>query len=136
LGTGRLSSAAASRRLGGKCSRYPGADRIARSARRDAAEPDAVERHAPVPQGDERVVSDDEMVEKVDVEETARGKRLGGQVEIVGGWGRIAGRVVVDKDHARRVEPDGVPEQLTDPDQRRRHVALVNGLFIPIVHVW
>ena len=35
-------------------------------------------------------------------------------------------RVVVDEDHAGRVEPDRVAEQLADPDQRRRHVALVD----------
>ena len=35
--------------------------------------------------------------------------------------------MVVDQDHARRVEPDGVTEQLADPHQRRRDVALVDG---------
>ncbi len=40
---------------------------------------------------------------------------------------RIARRMVVDEDQPGRVEPDGVAEQLADADQRRRHVALVDG---------
>ena len=53
-------------------------------------------------------MADDEVVEQVDVEEPAGGQRLGGEVEIVGRRRRVAARVVVDEDQARRVEPDGV----------------------------
>jgi hypothetical protein len=33
----------------------------------------------------------------------------------------------VDEDHAARVEADGIAEELTDPDERRRHVTDVDG---------
>ena len=39
---------------------------------------------------------------------------------------RVARRMVVDEDHAGRVEPDRVAEQLADPHQRRADVALVD----------
>ena len=86
-----------------------------------------VEGHAAVAQRHVRVVADDEVVEQVDVEQAAGRERLGREVQVVRGRRRVARRVVVDEDHARRVEPDGVPEQLADPDERRRHVALVDG---------
>ena len=95
------------------------------AARARVARP--VERHAPVAQRDVRVVADDEVVEQLDVEQPAGRQRLGGQVEVVRRRRRVARRVVVDEDDAGRVEPDRVAEELADPDQRRRHVALVDG---------
>ena len=85
-----------------------------------------VEGHAPVAQRDVRVVADDQVVEQLDVEQTARGEGLGRQVEVVRGGRRVARRMVVDQDHARRVEPDGVAEELADTHQRRADVALVD----------
>ena len=71
-------------------------------------------------------MADDEVVEQGDVEQPAGGERLRGQVQVVGRRRRVAARVVVDEDDARRVEPDRVAEQLADPDQRRADVALVD----------
>ncbi len=42
-----------------------------------------IEGDAAIAERDERVVSDDEMVEQVDVEQSAGGQRLGRQVEVV-----------------------------------------------------
>ena len=53
------------------------------------------------------------------VEQPAGGDRLGGQVEIVRARRRVARRVVVDEDDARRVLADRVAEELADADQRR-----------------
>ena len=71
-------------------------------------------------------MADDQVVEDLDVEEAPGGERLGRQVQVVRRRGRVARRVVVDQDDASRVEPDRVAEQLTDTNQRRGHVALVD----------
>jgi hypothetical protein len=70
-------------------------------------------------------VADDEVVEQVDVEEAACSQRLGGEVQVVGRWRRIAARMVVDEDHSRGIKADGVAKQLADPDERGAYVALV-----------
>ena len=57
-------------------------------------------------------MADHEVVKKLDVEEPAGGERLGGQVQVVGGRSRVAARVVMDEDHARGIEPDGVAKEL------------------------
>ena len=49
------------------------------------------------------------------------------EMRVVRGQRRVARRVVVDEDHARGVESDGVAEEFADSDERRRHVALVDG---------
>src|SRR5262245_287806 len=49
----------------------------------------AVEADAPVAEAHERVVRDDEVVEDGDVEQPARGHRLGRQVEVFGRWRRV-----------------------------------------------
>ena len=76
-----------------------------RSARRgaQAAGARAVERDTAVAERHERRVPDDEVVEQVDVEEPPGGERLRGQVQVVRAGGRVATRVVVDEDDARRV---------------------------------
>jgi hypothetical protein len=51
--------------------------------RRRPAPHDPVERDTPVAQRDVGVVSDDEVVEELDVKQTACRERLGGQVQIV-----------------------------------------------------
>ena len=86
-----------------------------------------VERHAAVAQRDVRVVADDQVIEQLDVEEPPRRERLGRQVEVVRGGCRVARRMVVDEDHAGRIEPDRVAEELPDTDERRADVALVDG---------
>ena len=70
---------------------------------------------------------DHDVVEQLDVEQPARRERLRGQVQVVRARCRIAARVVVDEDRAGRVDPDGVPEELADPDQGGADVALVDG---------
>ncbi len=45
------------------------------------------------------------------------------EMEVVRAGRGIAARVVVDEDEAAGVEPDGVPEQLAHPDQRRADVS-------------
>ena len=82
------------------------------------ADPTVAKRHV-------GVVADHEVIEQVDVQEAARRERLRGQVEVVGRGRGVAGRVVVDEDHAGSVQADGVPEQLAHADQRRADVALV-----------
>ncbi len=69
---------------------------------------------------------DDDVIEQLDVEEAAGRQRLGGEVEIVGRGSRVARRVVVDEDGPRRVDPDGVAEELADPDERGGDVPLVD----------
>jgi hypothetical protein len=59
-------------------------------------------------------VADHEVVQHVDVQQAAGGERLGGEVQVVRRWRRVARRVVVDEDHARRVQADRVAEQLAD----------------------
>src|SRR6266550_3339458 len=86
-----------------------------------------VERDAAVAQRDPGVMADDEVVEQIDVEQAACSEGLGRQVEVVRRRRRVARRVVVDEDEPGRVEPDGVPEELPDADERGRHVALVDG---------
>ena len=71
-------------------------------------------------------MTDDQVVEHVDVEQPPGRQCLGRQVEVVRRRRRIPGRVVVDEDQPARVEADRVPEQLADPDERRRDVALVD----------
>src|SRR3954453_16903371 len=83
-----------------------------------AAWTESVERHAPVAERDPGVVADHDVVQDVEVQEPSRGDRLGGEVEILRRRRRVARGVVVDEDDARSVEPDGVPEQLPDPDER------------------
>ncbi len=70
---------------------------------------------------------DHEVVEEVDVEQPPGGQRLGGQVEVVRAGGRVAARVVVDEDDPAGVQAHGVTEELADPDEARRHVALIDG---------
>ena len=112
------------RGLAAGCGAGSRAGRAAQSAARAPCRP--VERDAAVAQRDVGVVADDEVVEQLDVEQAAGGERLGGQVEVVRRRRRVARRMVVDEDDAGRVEPDRVAEELADPDQRRRHVALVD----------
>jgi hypothetical protein len=81
----------------------------------------------PIAERDERVVADHEMVEQLDVQETARSERLGREVEVVRAGCRVAGWMVVDEDQAAGVQSHGVPEQLPDPHEGRAHVALVDG---------
>jgi hypothetical protein len=85
----------------------------------------SVEDDPTVAQRDVGIVTDDEMVEQVDVEKTAGGERLGGQVQVVGRGRGVAGRMVVLKDHAGRVQPHRVAEQLADAHEGGADVALV-----------
>ena len=94
----------------------------ARAPRRRPVEGDAA-----VAQRHVGVVADDEVVEQADVEQPAGGEGLGRQVQVVGRRRRVARRVVVDEDDARRVEPDRVAEELADADERGADVALVDG---------
>ena len=43
----------------------------------------STEGHAPLAQGDEGIVADDQVIEQLDVEEAAGGQGFGGQVEVV-----------------------------------------------------
>src|SRR3954452_2044034 len=85
-----------------------------------------VEGDTTVAQRNVRVVPDHEVVEQLDVERAPRGERLRREVQVVGGWRRIAARMVVDEDDPRGIEPDGVAEEFAHSHQRRRHVPLVD----------
>ncbi len=58
-----------------------------------------------------------------DVQQAAGRQRLCCEMEVVRAGRGIAARVVVDENEAAGVEPDGVPEQLAHPDQRRADVS-------------
>src|SRR3954471_8782617 len=92
-----------------------------------AAWTDSVEGDAPVAERDPGVVTDHDVIQDVEVQEPSRRDRLGGEVEVLRRGRGVARGVVVDEDDARSVEPDGVPEQLPDPDERRRDVADVDA---------
>ena len=86
-----------------------------------------VERDAAIAERHERRVPDHDVVEQVDVEEPPGGERLGRQVEVVRAGRRVATRVVVDEDDARRIRADSVAEELADADEGGGDVALVDG---------
>src|SRR3954471_17826252 len=92
-----------------------------------AAWTDSVEGDAPVAERDPGVVADHDVIQGIEGQETSRGGRPGGEVEVLGRRRRVARGMVVDEDDPRGVEADGVAEQLPDPDQRRRDVADVHA---------
>ena len=56
------------------------------------------------------------MVEQLDVEQVACLRQLGGDAQVVAGWRRIAGRVIVDDDDGRGTGAHRITEHLTDAD--------------------
>src|SRR3990172_6277488 len=87
--------------------------------------PGPIERDPAIPHRDPCIVADHEVVQDADVEEPARGQGLGRQMEVIRRGRGVTAWVVVDEDDARGREPDGVPKQLPDPDNRRAEVALI-----------
>src|SRR3972149_2566710 len=84
-----------------------------------------IERDPAIPHRDPRIVADHEVVQDADVEEPACGQGLGRQMEVIRRGRGGTARGVVEEDDARGREPDGVPTQLPDPDNRRAEVALI-----------
>jgi hypothetical protein len=81
-----------------RASSTSGRGRATRTVKHDAA----------IAERDVDIVTDDEVVENLNIEEAARGDGFGREMQIVGTRRRVARGVVVDQDDAGGIQPDRI----------------------------
>jgi hypothetical protein len=81
-----------------------------------------------VPHAEPPLLADDQVVQHLNPQQTARLHQLPGDGDVVGGGGGVAGGMVVGDDDVGTVAPDGLPEHFPHPNLGQRQVSPVEGL--------
>jgi hypothetical protein len=98
-----------------------------RRPRRTRASGGPTESQAALFEADKAALADDEVVQRLNVQQLARLDEHLGQAHVFGRRGGVAGGVVLNDDDRRRVVPDGVAEQLGHADDVGVEAADVDG---------